>query len=105
MLKCIDCIHFKACEDWARDFGCYVECTFPYEAEDNLCDYFELESVDPIPETAEQELTLRLFRIVDDLLAREWTFNVLDSTKNYKQLCNEGIEILRTLMDGGNSNA
>ena len=41
MLKCIDCIHFKACEDWARNFGCYVECSFPYEAEDNLCDYFE----------------------------------------------------------------
>lgn len=43
MLKCIDCIHFKACEDWARNFGCYVETTFPYEAEDNLCDYFEPE--------------------------------------------------------------
>ena len=40
MERCVDCIHYKACEDWARNFGCYVECTFPYESESNLCEYY-----------------------------------------------------------------
>ena len=41
MERCIDCIHFKACEDWVISFRNYEETTFPYEAENNLCDYFE----------------------------------------------------------------
>ena len=41
MLKCTDCIHFKACEDWAKSFCSDKETTFPYEAESNLCEYYE----------------------------------------------------------------
>ena len=56
------------------------------------------------PVTIEQELTAKLFEIVEDLYAREWSFNVLDDSKTYKQLCGEGIEILKSLghLDGGN---
>ena len=41
MEKCIDCIHYKACEDWAKSFYSYEETTFPYEAENNLCEHYE----------------------------------------------------------------
>ena len=40
MEKCIDCIHYKACADWAiTAFG--EETKFPYEAKSNLCEHFE----------------------------------------------------------------
>ena len=41
MEKCINCIHYKACEDWAKSFCSYEETTFPYEAENNLCEHYE----------------------------------------------------------------
>lgn len=40
MQRCVDCIHYKACEYWVRT---YVHSeVFPYEAENNLCESFEV---------------------------------------------------------------
>ena len=40
MERCVDCIHYKACEDWVISFRNYEETTFPYESENNLCEYY-----------------------------------------------------------------
>lgn len=38
--RCVDCLHFKACQDWATDmFG--ADTQFPYEARSNLCEHFK----------------------------------------------------------------
>ena len=41
MKSCKQCIHFKACEDWAYNFGNNHN-SFPFECEDNenLCDQY-----------------------------------------------------------------
>ena len=39
MKRCVDCIHYKACEDWASTFD--GNGTFPYESEGSLCESFE----------------------------------------------------------------
>lgn len=58
--------------------------TYPIELEENY-------------DTIEQELTENLFKIAEDLYAREWSFNVLNSNKSYEDLCNKGIKILEIL--------
>lgn len=42
MKTCKDCIHFSACEDWARNWG--IEClNFPWQCsdDDNLCENYD----------------------------------------------------------------
>ena len=41
MERCIDCIHYKACDTWVK-IWLGVETEFPYEAESNLCEHFEI---------------------------------------------------------------
>ena len=41
MARCIDCLHYKVCEDWSKDcFG--DESLFPYECDDSeiLCENY-----------------------------------------------------------------
>ena len=39
MKKCLNCIHYEPCRDWAVD--CFGEDTkFPYQSEDGPCDFY-----------------------------------------------------------------
>lgn len=48
MKSCKQCIHFKACEDWAYNFG-NSHNSFPFECEDNenLCDQYNPTTLPP----------------------------------------------------------
>ena len=48
MKSCKQCIHFKACEDWAYNFGNRHD-SFPFECEDSekLCDQYNPTTLPP----------------------------------------------------------
>lgn len=49
MKTCTDCIHFSACEDWARNWG--IEgLNFPWQCsdDDNLCDNYNPQPLPPV---------------------------------------------------------
>lgn len=41
--RCVDCLHYEACRDWANGWG--IETNFPYEAERNLCEQFQPKTI------------------------------------------------------------
>ena len=48
MKTCKDCIHFEACDDWAKNWG-LEDLQFPYECEDSelLCDQYNPTTLPP----------------------------------------------------------
>lgn len=49
MKSCRNCIHFSACESWAKIFKSYDDCAFPYEYDENedLCKQYNQQTLPP----------------------------------------------------------